>query len=50
MESIPPDDLIYELKARLKEGSDAWPALLTTVQEHIVDAAPADGPAEWTDI
>ncbi len=50
LESIPLDDLIYELKARLKEGSDAWPALLTTVQEHIVDDAPADGSAEWTDI
>lgn len=50
LESIPLDDLIYELKARPKEGSDAWPALLRTVQEHIVDAAPADGLAEWTDI
>ncbi len=50
LESIPLDDLIYELKARLNEGSDAWPVLLTTVQEHIVDAAPADGRAEWADI
>lgn len=50
LESIPLDDLIDELKARLKKDSDTWPALLTTVQEYIVDAAPADGPAEWTDI
>ena len=35
LESIPLDDLFYELKARLKEGSDAWSALLATAQEHI---------------
>ena len=49
LQDLPLDDLIAEIRARLKEDADAWQALLTIVQEHIVEAVPADGVAEWTD-
>ena len=49
LHDIPLYNLIAEIRARLKEDSDAWPALLATAQEHIVQIEPADGVAEWTD-
>ncbi|WP_281996012.1 hypothetical protein [Ruegeria faecimaris] len=44
------DDLITEIRARLKADEDFWPALLEVVQEHVVEVVPKpDEVPEWTD-
>lgn len=46
LESISTDDLIAEIRARLKVDEAVWPALLAIVQDHVVAV---DDVAIWTD-
>ncbi|NOE36254.1 hypothetical protein [Ruegeria sp. HKCCD7318] len=46
LQDIQLEDLIAELRARLKEEEAVWPALLKVVRDHVVAV---DDVAIWTD-
>ncbi len=50
LQDVPLDDLIAEIRARLKVDEAVWPALLAVVQDHVVEVVPRPSDATtWPD-